>query len=205
MSGIFSCSHWGKSLTFTEQHVCNVLFKTAGHKWNWKLRSSALTSPFYYFQLVPILHFHSIKWLAAESAVIGWNRGCFWSHTAKQKRALTCFISLPPVDTLQSESHTHTFTNTDPCASPSYQFRGRKGALLLFEDKKVSHSQWTEDLSPAAHVSVCPQIAGVQQDPVHTWERKRKWLVEFEGALFHCITLRVHAQFMLLWVPTKDF
>lgn len=62
------------------------------------------------------------------------------------------------------------FFNSDPRAS--YQFRTREGPLLLPEDKKVSHSQIAKEFSPPVHISVCPQIARVQQDPVHTWGKE---------------------------------
>ncbi len=123
--------------------------------------------------------------LAAENAAIGWNTGCFWSLCCSAhitKATLTCFVSL-----------TVTLTHTQ-IRQPSHQLRGGEGALLLPEDEQVSHSQRTEEVSPSALVSVSPQIAGVQQHPVHTYQRDT---TAYETAPSHCITLRVHAHVML--------
>lgn len=50
----------------------------------------------------------------------------------------------------------------------THQLLGSEGATLLPEDEQVPHAQGHEQLPPAWHVIVRPQVARVYQHPVHT-------------------------------------
>lgn len=50
-----------------------------------------------------------------------------------------------------------------------HQFCSSECLSLFADDETIFDSQFTEQLSPSCHITVCLHIAGTQQDPIIAW------------------------------------